>query len=157
MVAGPSLTIGWRQHDAKRGGMGLLVWRERGDEIRITDEVVRAAAGNEENGKEVMTLLLDQRGDEVRITDEVVKAAAGNEGNGKKVMTILLEQRGYEITITDEVVLAAAGNWENGKEVMRAMSPAWIGGGWIRCLSFIHLDPGRFTVGDLSCPPSEAA
>lgn len=29
----------------------------------ITEEVVKAAAGNKENGKEVMMLLLEQRGD----------------------------------------------------------------------------------------------
>jgi hypothetical protein len=51
--------------------MALLLDR-RGDEFRITDEVVKEAALNEE----VMALLLDRRGDEVRITDEVVKAAA---------------------------------------------------------------------------------
>lgn len=43
---------------------------------RITEEVVKAAAGNEENGEEVMTLLLDRRGADVQITEEAVKAAA---------------------------------------------------------------------------------
>ena len=42
----------------------------------ISEEVVKAAAGNEENGKEVMTLLLEQRGADVMITEGVVKAAA---------------------------------------------------------------------------------
>ena len=42
----------------------------------ITEEVVKAAAGNEESGKEVMTLLLEQRGADVMITEEVMKAAA---------------------------------------------------------------------------------
>lgn len=46
--------------------------------IEITEEMVKAAAENWQNGKEVMVLLLEKRGDEVEITEEVVKAAAGN-------------------------------------------------------------------------------
>ncbi|KAF2726435.1 hypothetical protein EJ04DRAFT_393876, partial [Polyplosphaeria fusca] len=60
-----------------------------GSDVEITNEVVVAAAGNEDNGKEVMALLLDQRGDEVQITQEVVVAAAGNELNGKEVIMLL--------------------------------------------------------------------
>ena len=84
----------------------------------ISEEVVKAAAGNSRNGKEVMTLLLEQREADVMITEEVVKAAAGNSGNGKEVMTLLLEQRGADVMITEEVVKAAAGNFGNAKEVM---------------------------------------
>jgi hypothetical protein len=71
---------------------------------QITEEVVKAAARNSRNGKEVMTLLLDRRGADVRITEEVVKAAAGNSGNGKEVMTLLLDRRGVDVRITEEVV-----------------------------------------------------
>ncbi|KAM3464614.1 hypothetical protein MY5147_009463 [Beauveria neobassiana] len=98
--------------------MTALLLEQRGEEIRITEEVVKAAAGNGWNGKEIMALLLERRGEEVGITEEVVKAATGNWGNGKEVMTLLLKQREREIRITDEVVKAAAGNWDNGKEVM---------------------------------------
>jgi hypothetical protein len=38
--------------------------------------VVKAAARNWSNGKEVMTLLLDRRGDQITITEEAVRAAA---------------------------------------------------------------------------------
>ena len=76
----------------------------------ISKDVVKAAAGNEESGKEVMTLLLEQRGADVMITEKVVKAAAGNYRSGKKVMMLLLEQRGADVIITEEVVKAAAGN-----------------------------------------------
>jgi hypothetical protein len=54
----------------------LLDFRE--GEVRITEEVVKAAARNESGGKAVMALLLDRRGAEVKITEEVVKAAARN-------------------------------------------------------------------------------
>ncbi|GKT92452.1 ankyrin domain protein [Colletotrichum tofieldiae] len=84
----------------------------------VSAKVLEAAAGNEENGKEVTKLLLDQRGDQITITEEVVEAAAGNIWNGKEVMTLLLDRRGDQITITEKVVKAAAGNAWHGKEVM---------------------------------------
>ena len=92
--------------------------KRRGGEVKITKKAVKAAAGNTQNGKEVMTVLLKQRGDEVKITEEVVKAAAENCWSGQKVMALLLEQRGDEVKITKEVVKAAVGNARNGKEVM---------------------------------------
>ena len=85
--------------------MTLLLDR-RGDDIPITEEVVKAAAGNQESGNKVMTLLLDRRGDDIPITEEVVKAAARSE----KVMTLLLDRRGDDIPITEKVVKAAARN-----------------------------------------------
>ncbi|KAF2186451.1 HET-domain-containing protein [Zopfia rhizophila CBS 207.26] len=92
--------------------------KRRGDEVAITKEVVKAAAGNTRSGKEVMTILLEQRGGEVKVTEEVVEAAAGNTQSGKEVMALLLEQRGGEVKVTEEVVKAAVGNTESGKEVM---------------------------------------
>ena len=47
-----------------------------GADIHITEEVVKAAAGNWRSGKKVMTLLLDRRGVDVQITEEVIEAAA---------------------------------------------------------------------------------
>ncbi|KAK3346892.1 heterokaryon incompatibility protein-domain-containing protein [Lasiosphaeria hispida] len=128
-----------------------LLLDQRGTEVKITEEVVKAAARNGSSGKEVMTLLLDQHGieitvtpklvetlarsfnmsimkrllnqcgTEVKITEEVVKAAAGNGSSGKEVMTLLLDQRGTEVKITEEVVKAAAGNGSSGKEVMKLL------------------------------------
>jgi hypothetical protein len=61
---------------------------------RITEDVVKAAARNEENGKEVMALLLDRRGDQVPITENVVKAAARNQliTHGKRTGLCLVQQ-----------------------------------------------------------------
>jgi hypothetical protein len=41
-------------------------------DVKVTEEVVEAAAGNWDSDKEVMALLLDRRGDQVTITDEAV-------------------------------------------------------------------------------------
>jgi hypothetical protein len=93
--------------------------KRRGDNVKITGEVLKAAAGNAQSGKEVMAILLKQRGNEVQITEEVVKAAAGNAQSGKGVMELLLRQRGDEVKITEEVVKAAAGDTESGNGVMK--------------------------------------
>ncbi len=52
-----------------------LLLDRRGDEITITEEVVKGAAGN---GKAVMALLLDRREDEITITEEMVKAGVNS-------------------------------------------------------------------------------
>ncbi|WQF77080.1 Putative NACHT nucleoside triphosphatase, P-loop containing nucleoside triphosphate hydrolase [Colletotrichum destructivum] len=97
--------------------MALLL-DKRGDEIRITEDVVEAAAENKESGKEIMALLLDKRGDEIRITEDVVEAAAENDESGKEIMALLLDKRGDEVRITENVVKAAAENRRSGQQIM---------------------------------------
>ena len=114
---------------------------QRGDDVNITEEVVKAAAGNVESGKEVIVLLLEQRAEEVliaaarsgkevmavlleqggakvKVTEEVVKAAVGNNCSGNEVIGLLLEQQREEVNITEEVFIAAA---QSGKEVMAVL------------------------------------
>ncbi|EDN97566.1 hypothetical protein SS1G_12418 [Sclerotinia sclerotiorum 1980 UF-70] len=93
----------------------LLNW-PYSERVLITEEVVKAAAGNLWSGKEVMMLLLDKRGADVVITEEVVKAAAENWESGTKVMMLLLEKRGADMVITEKMVKIIAGQCE--KEVM---------------------------------------
>jgi hypothetical protein len=45
----------------------------RPDEVKITEGVVTAAAGNNETGKEILRLLLEQRPDEVKVTEGSVE------------------------------------------------------------------------------------
>ena len=91
---------------ARREQIMTLLLDRRGDEIPITEAVVKAAAENHYKGKDLMTLLLDRRGDDIPITEGVVMAAVESE----KVMTLLLDRRGGDIQITEEVVEAAARN-----------------------------------------------
>jgi hypothetical protein len=63
-----------------------------GADITITEEIVKAAAGNWRSGREVMTIRLDRHGADFAITEEVVKAAAENSGNCKEVIALLVEQ-----------------------------------------------------------------
>ncbi|KAJ6789339.1 hypothetical protein PWT90_08994 [Aphanocladium album] len=61
----------------------------------MTRYAILAAAANPKNGKEVMSVLLDQRGDDITITQEVIEAVAKNKLNGKEVLQLLLERRGH--------------------------------------------------------------
>ncbi|KAL6800468.1 hypothetical protein J3E68DRAFT_398332 [Trichoderma sp. SZMC 28012] len=92
-----------------------LLFNRRGDQIIITENIVKAAARN--HNDKVMALLFNQRGDQITITKDIVKAAATN-FNGK-VMALLVNQRGDQITITKDIVKAAARN--SKKEVMAVL------------------------------------
>ncbi|KAM0407431.1 hypothetical protein ACHAPD_012238 [Fusarium lateritium] len=95
--------------------MALLLDRVP-DQVQITKAVIKAAAGNEENGKEVMALLLDRVPDQVQITEAVIKAAASNLLHRKEVMALLLDRVPDQVQITEAVIKAAAGNEENGQD-----------------------------------------
>lgn len=64
--------------------MMALLFEQRGEVIKVTEDVLLPAAGKEKNDKRVTKLLLEQR--EVSVSEEVLVAAAGEPGNGKKVL-----------------------------------------------------------------------
>lgn len=96
--------------------MMSLFLLHRGNEVRITENVMLAAALR--NGKEMMAFLFQQQWDKAMITENVMVAAAGNLTHGKEVIEFLLKHRGDEAKITEKVMEAAAGNFTYGKEVM---------------------------------------
>jgi hypothetical protein len=57
--------------------MMMLLLEKRGYQIQITEYAVKATAGNQRSGKEVMMLLLEKQ-DQVQITADVVEAAGRN-------------------------------------------------------------------------------
>ncbi|KAM3448793.1 hypothetical protein MY3296_007479 [Beauveria thailandica] len=79
------------------------------DKVEFKNEDAKTATGNEDNGEELMALLLEQRGDESRIREEVVKAAAGNEQNGQQIVRFPFEQRREEAaaSITEMTLITA--------------------------------------------------
>ncbi|CAN9322796.1 unnamed protein product [Alternaria alternata] len=92
--------------------------RRRCLEVPLSTNIIEAAAGNKENGREIMSLLLRDRGEEFMVTEGVIEAAARNEGNGQDIMTLLLRERGKEFVVTERVVKAAARNEGNGQDIM---------------------------------------
>lgn len=99
----------------------IVEFLAKDSEIKITEEVVRAAAGSQFSGAKIMELLFDQREAEVKITDEVVRAAAENQSSGVKIIELLLDRRGAKVKVTDEVVRAAMENQSSGTQIMELL------------------------------------
>ena len=76
----------------------------RNKKVKITKEVVKAAARNRQSGGEVMKVLLQERGSEIKITEEVVKAAVENKRSGAEIIKILFQERGLEMEVTEGIV-----------------------------------------------------
>jgi hypothetical protein len=79
----------------------------RRENVLITEAVLKAAAGNDDSGRDIMALLLAGQTDAL-ITEEVLKATARNKRSGKKIMALLLEKRSSEVKITQEVFQISA-------------------------------------------------
>jgi hypothetical protein len=84
--------------------------RRRCLEVPLSTNIIEAAAGNKENGREIMSLLLRDRGEEFMVTEGVIEAAARNEGNGQDIMTLLLRERKNQFSVTKGVIEAAGRN-----------------------------------------------
>jgi len=97
-----------------------LLFRQRGEEITITQEILIAAARNDMDGDEIVRLLVEHRGYELRITPEVLNSAARS-AKGHKTIRYLLDKRGDEVHITEEIVKVAVGNKDCGNEIIRLL------------------------------------
>ncbi|KAK2770373.1 ankyrin repeat protein [Colletotrichum kahawae] len=103
------------------GGLLQLLLDTRLEEVRITEDIVSAATGNEFNGLRFIKLLLDQCGDDIVITKQILIAAASNTESGDQIMALLLITRGGSIRITQTVVEAAVRNSPIGHRVMAVL------------------------------------
>jgi hypothetical protein len=70
----------------------MLLLDQRGGDVKITDKVVQAAAGNSGSGREVMMLLLDRRGDDFGITSDLAKTTLVNSESSEEVLILLLKK-----------------------------------------------------------------
>ena len=84
-----------------------FLYETQGYEIKITENILKAAVSNTD-GSKIALRFLKERAGECEITEGVVIAAAGN--GHPSVMKYLLQNRGNEVKITEQVVIAAAGN-----------------------------------------------
>ncbi|KAK4087020.1 hypothetical protein Purlil1_8539 [Purpureocillium lilacinum] len=142
--------VGTHQEVAVRyGSVDIIEWHfNNGIHFEVTEEIVKAAAGNEESGEKVMAVLLDKCEAKIQITEGVAEAAARNSESGKEILALLLDKcgpeiqmtegfvktvirnfdqtiflqlfdkRGAEIQITEGVVRTAAGNSRSGQEIV---------------------------------------
>lgn len=98
-----------------------LLFAVYGNQVPITDEVVKAAAGSRSCATEILRLLLDWRGDQVPVSEEVLKTAARNFYHGKEVFELLLSRRGDQIFISEGIVKSAAGNKGQAYELIKLL------------------------------------
>ena len=81
--------------------------RTQRDEIRITEEVVEAAAANEWHGAAVLKLLLRaERLHQVPITETAIENAVRQNG-GKQMLELFLDYRPDDVVLTTRIVEAA--------------------------------------------------
>ncbi|OWT42731.1 NACHT domain-containing protein [Pochonia chlamydosporia 170] len=106
--------------ESERKGMETLAMLldRKGEEIKITEKVVMAAAGEKAGGSGVMAMLLDRRGEEIQITEEVVMAALQNRWSGQEILAVLLDRKGQEIETTKTLVTVAAMGSKRGKVIL---------------------------------------
>ncbi|KAI1864951.1 uncharacterized protein JN550_008497 [Neoarthrinium moseri] len=90
-------------------GILALLFEKQGEQVRITEEVVLAAAWNHHHGPEVMALLLKKGGDQVQISEELLEVAIENYRGGE-LLAVLLERVGDQVQITNKMLKAAANN-----------------------------------------------
>jgi ankyrin repeat protein len=74
---------------------------QRGLEVPLPEDMIRAAAENKRDGSNILRLLIRNRGSEFKMTDGTIKAAAENGGIGIEFLNLFLQQ------CNSEVVLAA--------------------------------------------------
>ncbi|KAL4935838.1 hypothetical protein BDV06DRAFT_118514 [Aspergillus oleicola] len=71
-----------------------LLLKSKADKMVVSSQVMEAAARNEDNGEEMIYLLLNYR---AQISESVFIAAAGNRSHGGAIMSMLLD-RGWGLT-----------------------------------------------------------
>jgi hypothetical protein len=83
-----------------------LFLKRRGLEVPLSEDMIKAAAGNEVHGKAVMNLLLLERRNEFKVTANVIKAAVENKKSGRDIIYLLLQEEkdGFRATICKELI-----------------------------------------------------
>jgi hypothetical protein len=103
-----------------RSILGLFHWK--GD-VRITEAVLKAAAGNAgHRSKEILDYLLKEGESNIRVTEAVLVAAASNKSwHGKDMIKLLLPLRGPHEMLPNSVLVAAASNGAVGPSIMEQL------------------------------------
>ncbi|KAM3430594.1 hypothetical protein NHJ13734_007677 [Beauveria thailandica] len=84
-----------QEHVAERAG------EARGGEIKITEQILKAAAGNARSGKEGLSTPIEERRDGIKTTKEVVKTATRNKTTGQQVVGLVLKKRWNNVNIAE--------------------------------------------------------
>jgi hypothetical protein len=98
-----------------------LLLEHGGRNIQITEDIMRAAVSNEENGTEMTELLLEYGGQSILVTNDIIKSAVKNEAHGAVIIKLLLEHESKDIQFTEDLVCMVANEEESGAEVMELL------------------------------------
>ncbi|KAH6888665.1 hypothetical protein B0T10DRAFT_573510 [Thelonectria olida] len=85
-----------------------LLLKRHGKAVRVTEEVVVAAVGNEECGDELMASLFKERDKEIRMSARIVDAAIRNIRRGHDILALVLAKREQDTGITQNHLVKAA-------------------------------------------------
>ncbi|KAL6788568.1 hypothetical protein J3E68DRAFT_439691 [Trichoderma sp. SZMC 28012] len=88
-------------------------------ELGAIEKLVIAAALNQINGLETISILFDRYESQIQLTENLVEAAACNGRKGKQIIEFLLNRRGDEVPVTEDVVIAAIENKNDGERIIK--------------------------------------
>ncbi|KAL7905890.1 hypothetical protein GGI35DRAFT_488144 [Trichoderma velutinum] len=91
-----------------------------GDQILITEDIMKNAASNAGQGNELVELLLRYQGDQIFITEDIILAAIYNERQDKRIMQLLCQHQSGKITITTKILEAAVVQ-QQGREFLEIL------------------------------------
>ncbi|KAL9066249.1 MAG: hypothetical protein Q9161_007706 [Pseudevernia consocians] len=96
----------------------VIMFMERSREVSITEDMLLTAAGDEQDGFELIQMFLE-RDDEAKISDHVLMAAACNRRQGNQIMRLFLEKdRAADLTRDVLICVAQYSNLELVLEVL---------------------------------------
>ncbi|KAF7874621.1 uncharacterized protein EAF02_008598 [Botrytis sinoallii] len=84
----------------------LMLEKQR-EKVVITEEVMKAAAGNPHYGKEVIKFLLQKRGEEIIITEQILEVAERRSRLTEEVMELLLKHQATNVMIPEKTIKGA--------------------------------------------------
>ncbi|KAJ5027413.1 ankyrin repeat-containing domain protein [Bipolaris maydis] len=76
----------------------------RGLEVPLSEDMLKATAENRENGREIMSFLIQKRGSEITVTDGVIEAAARNKRSGRDIIILLFQRHEVEFELTQQAL-----------------------------------------------------
>jgi hypothetical protein len=105
---------------AQWGLVQMVAYFLNNHQMEATEDVIKTAASNQENGEALLKLLLQQRGAGFQITEGVLQAAAAKRENADNMMKSLLAC-GSPNQITSEVIRTAIANRRSGQEILKIL------------------------------------
>jgi hypothetical protein len=87
-------------------------------QLEVTEDVIKTAVSNQENGEAILKLLLQQRGAGLQITEGILQTATAK-GNADNMKSLLARNSSGQIT--SEVIRSAITNRRSGPEVLKIL------------------------------------